>query len=1111
MPTFLFFLTGVLWIVLPIAAIRMVRKDRKRIISLEQHNVTLTHDVQALQKQIRALQVAPPSTVAEAAANSFDRTTETAPVPGSIAEPISETIPEPIPKPAAPPVMAKRSLEAAIDAEFGPVPAVSISVPVAPQAPVPVRPVPASAPLAATAAAPRNPTPEPEKYTTEWVQQTPQWMNAAGGFLGKAKTWLLSGNLVAKLGLLILFIGVSFLLKYVAGQITIPIELRLAAIVLADIALLSWGWHIRKSRPGISLPLQGTALAILMLVTFGAFRLYDLIPAGMAFGLLFVLTVFTCLLAVLQNAVWLAVFGIIGGFAVPLLTATGSGNHIGLFSYYALLNAGVLAIALYRSWRLLNLLSFGFTFVVGTAWGVLKYTPENYLSAQLFLLLFFLFYVAIAVLYATRQAPKLKAYVDATLVFGTPLLATGLQFGLVSQMPFGLAFSALAAGLFYTALALLLWRRGSNIKLLAEAFLALGIVFGTLAIPFALDGRWTSAAWALEGAGIVWVGLRQRQPLAWSFGLLVQAGAWISFLDAVGNLNENAALQGNLWLGFLLLAATAMLMALTFRKQSNSGDEAATNLPLLQGFAFVFLAGATVWTLAGAWTEILLRTDHATRLNLLSISALLLAGALALLARRLDWRAAGAFCIAVQAAAGVALVWHTVTELSLQQSGLFQGTFVSALMLGASLFYSAWFFERQGRTTGQPAWSQGATILLPVVGLYWFGLILPPLSLGTAVPFLLGGAEGDNLAPVYAGYVLLVAFGTFLFVWLARRLAWPVLRWFTVPTWIMLAATSLKMLSTLYVDGAIPAGPTWCALLALWLAGEYLLRIWPRNGWLIDEQLCKILHTLRSGAPWLMIWPFVGQVIGQWLAASEWQIDAAWSRYLPAWAMMLVIALLIRRVQAHENAWPVAPVAPWYRRVLLPLATVWSAGLIALWNVFDNGAMAPLPYIPLLNPLDLSTGFAILLTLAAWRMLRAEVAALLPEWRARLPLLAALLAFAWFNLMLLRTVSNYMGVPYEFEAMFASRFVQAMLSLVWSVSALLLMRRAAQRRQRPMWSIGAALLGVVVVKLFLVDLSNIGGIERIVSFVGVGVLMVVIGYLAPFPPAAATHPEEKEA
>ena len=121
-----------------------------------------------------------------------------------------------------------------------------------------------------------------------------------------------------------------------------------------------------------------------------------------------------------------------------------------------------------------------------------------------------------------------------------------------------------------------------------------------------------------------------------------------------------------------------------------------------------------------------------------------------------------------------------------------------------------------------------------------------------------------------------------------------------------------------------------------------------------------------------------------------------------------------------------------------------------------------------------------------------------------LPLAGALLAYLWFNLALLRTVSHYINIPYEAEPMFASQFVQALLSLVWSVTALVMMRYAARRTLRAVWIGGAVLLALVVAKLFLIDLSNVGGVERIVSFVGVGALMVGIGYLAPYPTTEAT-------
>lgn len=198
-------------------------------------------------------------------------------------------------------------------------------------------------------------TAQEELVPDPYVKSPPRWLVAA-------KTWLLTGNLVAKLGLVILFIGIGFLLKYAATTLTIPIELRLAAVVLADFGLLAWGWRLRLKRRELALPIQGTAIAILMLVIFSAHQLYALIPSGLAFALLVSLTAFTCLLAVLQEAPWLAAFGITGGFASPVLLASGEGgSHIALFTYYALLNAGVFALAFMRSWHPLNLLGFIFT------------------------------------------------------------------------------------------------------------------------------------------------------------------------------------------------------------------------------------------------------------------------------------------------------------------------------------------------------------------------------------------------------------------------------------------------------------------------------------------------------------------------------------------------------------------------------------------------------------------------------------------------------------------------------------------------------------------------------------------------------------------------------
>jgi uncharacterized membrane protein len=84
--------------------------------------------------------------------------------------------------------------------------------------------------------------------------------------------------------------------------------------------------------------------------------------------------------------------------------------------------------------------------------------------------------------------------------------------------------------------------------------------------------------------------------------------------------------------------------------------------------------------------------------------------------------------------------------------------------------------------------------------------------------------------------------------------------------------------------------------------------------------------------------------------------------------------------------------------------------------------------------------------------------------------------------------------------MMKSVLVQASLSIFWAVLALAAMVFATRTGRRAIWIAGAVLMGVVVAKLFLVDLGSVGTIARIVSFIAVGVLMLVIGYFSPVPP-----------
>lgn len=1162
-------------------------------------------------------------------------------------------------------------------------------------------PVSGSAPDASTPAqaAPSEPRPQPQKpVRPPRPPEPPSDVDTPlSRWLLMAREWLFGGNLVAKVGLMILFIGAAFLLRLASSHVTVPIELRLAAVAAGAIALLGWGWRIRSSRPGIALPTQGAALAALMLVTFGAYKIWDLLAAGPTFALLLVLVAFTCILAVLQNALWLAVFGIVGGFAVPILTSSGSGSHVALFSYYALLNAGILAIAWKRSWRVLNLLGFLFTFVIGTAWGVQRYEPANYASAQFFLILFVLFYVALAVLYAWRQSTQLKLYVDASLVFGVPTVAMALQYGMVKDMAFGSALSALAFGLFYAALASVLWRwRQGHLRLLVECFLALGLVFGTLAIPLAFDGRWTSAAWALEGAGVIWIGLKQRQPLVWRFGLLVQLLSWVAFLRALTGLDPVRALTEHLSLGFFLLGATGVFLALVFRSHGARDDEGEqAQRSSFGGFAIAFISIAAAWLLAGLWLEVWARVDGAQRASLLVLSAFALVLGLQWLGKRIEWRVPNLLASAVTAIAGLTFLslmarymdWRNLNAYAETSFGqmLANSALLGGALLSGGALVSAFAFKRQARTLEaeltDASGAERASALWFLLALFWWcgfalhgaahalawlttpseggpelwyripfwagysvglalsawgamalaqhytfpqrdvmqRLIWPALTAAALGAFLihvlpgmpiehlldfsreLGLSPGIGLAEVLrvwlgsplSGALIftlacwravlrlrdghrdpalsasqrsramavwliglgiavqgllvdnLAQFGTWMLValgastdgmaaWLSYadlRLLWTCaaallalqlmrktglrgLRWLAVPAAVMQALASLAVLVELYLFARLPTLGTGFALLLTWVAIALCARLWQGDQQLGERSL-KWLHFGRVIAPWLMLPPLVSLNLMPWLVGAPagdaqlqdggWVVAGMWPDYLAAWTALAALFLGLRQVRSE--GWPLRPLGDWYGHRVIPLATAWATLLVVYWNLRQDGSMQPLPYLPILNPLDLTTGFVALLWADLWRMHGDEM---IEARRRMFSRTAMALAFAWLNLMLLRTAAQYLGLPYRFEPLYQSQFVQAMLSLVWTLCAFGLMRFAVSRLSKPLWMLGAVLLGVVVLKLFLVDLRNVGSVARIVSFMGVGGLMLLIGFLAPLPRAATGEAEDAE-
>jgi uncharacterized membrane protein len=352
-----------------------------------------------------------------------------------------------------------------------------------------------------------------------------------------------------------------------------------------------------------------------------------------------------------------------------------------------------------------------------------------------------------------------------------------------------------------------------------------------------------------------------------------------------------------------------------------------------------------------------------------------------------------------------------------------------------------------------------------------------------------------------------------LLAW-GRRTAWPQATW---PSRLSLPVLAWALLAQWWSGLHVLDWPAWLAWpLALALHGVLMHRNETGARASLSPAWQRWMSLQHTGTAWLVL-----LLLGDALATGTRRADlwgTAWASVCGVVAATAVLVALTqwagRANRADAGArfgWPLSLHAPdYYWVAAAPLALLLWLGAFALaWT--SSGRTAPLPYIPLLNPTDL----AVLLAIGALLLWRRTVLAADP-----LPAGAALLrqSVTWGALGLLglvtlstvwlRVAHHYFGVPWTAGALYNSFVVQTGYAILWTLTALALMLAAHQRGQRPAWLAGAALLALVVIKLILVDLSNRGGGERIIAFIGVGALMLVVGYFAPLPPSANTRTKE---
>ena len=864
------------------------------------------------------------------------------------------------------------------------------ATPPRPETPRPASPWETAAPLtAAPPATPPPPRPEPvqpvpaEPTAPVRAEQVPPPTLPVGELFAKAQGWLLGGNTIVRVGLVILFVGLTFLVRLVANAGLFPIEARLATVGAIGAGLLAFGFRKRLEKPGFGLSLQGAGVAVMYLTVFAAARLYEVMPPLAAFGFMIVFAALGCALAILQNSQAMALAAFLGGFAVPVLLGGESKTPLPLFTYLTVLNLAILMIAWKKSWRPLNLLGFFATFSLAGLWGLGSYADQHYLVCQLFLAGTIAIYLAMALLYAHNTPGKLGSAADSTLLFGPALAGFGLQVALVKDVEYGSAFAALAFGAAYLGLtAFALRKRRDEMRLLTECLLAIGVGFVTLAIPLALDAKWTSAAWALEGAGAFWVGARQARWMPRLFGLGLQLVAALIVLTTLDSNVSAWPLGHNGFVGPVMVAVALLLTAWWLRRPlPHSGSRLAVRYARDEA-----LLGKP-WFLAGFGFAALALVREVTRKLPAATSE--------------DYPA---------------FVFEPHEQLLL----------ILLTLLGA-MALADWFGRRKDWAVA--TWP--ARLSLPLL---WV-CFLVSVGLGRHVLYL----------PDLAGWALALG----VHAWLLKRQD---------------ADTGHGMAT---IRSTLHAGGVW--LLAAMLAESLQLGI----------DRARLWDTSWAGVIYLV------SVTAVLAALSRWAGRAAPLR------------------QTDGMRWPVHPNAPAYWwNAAVPLAVLALAGA-AIAALLAEGVTDPLPYLPLLNPVDLSVALA-LAALALWRRMVAS-AAHPPAGAAPLlgevpVIMTGLIAFGWINAIWLRSAHHWLDIPWTPHDLAADGTVQTGISILWTLLAMALMLYAKRSGARVLWLTGAALLAAVVAKLLLLDMSKVEGLARIIAFMGVGGLMLAIGYFVPLPP-----------
>ena len=316
-------------------------------------------------------------------------------------------------------------------------------------------------------------------------------------------------NLINKIGIVILVIGVGIGAKYAIDHDLISPLTRILLGYVLGLGLLGFAIRLKKNYHNFSAVLLSGSMAIMYFMTFAAYSFYSLIPLALTFTLMVLVTVFTVAAALFYNGQVIAHIGLVGAYAVPFLLSDNSGKVLILYTYMAIINAGILVIAVRKYWKPLYYSSFILTWGIFLTWYIQAVNADHdFAIARIFSSIFFLTFYIIFLAYKLLKNEKFRID-DIILLLVNSSVFYGIGYALLYHHAGGekfLGLFTLCNALLHFIVSILIYRVKDSDRNLFYFTAGLVIAFITIAIPVQLDGCWISMLWSAEAAVLFWVG-----------------------------------------------------------------------------------------------------------------------------------------------------------------------------------------------------------------------------------------------------------------------------------------------------------------------------------------------------------------------------------------------------------------------------------------------------------------------------------------------------------------------------------------------------------------------------------------------------------------------------